>query len=54
MNQNLGGASADIMSKTANLTKKEIDEEINQFLQICDTIIDILKFGKKKYNHLCM
>jgi hypothetical protein len=54
MNQNLGGATADIMSKTSTLTKREMEFEINQFVQICDTIIDILKFGRKKHNQLCM
>lgn len=42
------------MSKTSTLTKREMEFEINQFVQICDTIIDILKFGRKKHNQLCM
>lgn len=50
MNQNLGGATPEILSQNANISKKEREYEINQFGQILDTIIDIVKFGHKKYN----
>jgi hypothetical protein len=32
MNQNLGGVSIEIVSKSSNLSRKEKEQELNQFV----------------------